>query len=131
MTTGTQSASPGSRLLNSSEVRRLAAADVFKGIFIVNGILRKTDKNGKPYWEMTVSDPSGVLNAKVWSDAGWWDRSTPELESKPDMLTEEQIHNLKGHTVGITGKVTDFRGQLQYNFNAISLLNQDRFPPTK
>ncbi len=53
MTTGTQSASPGSRLLNSSEVRRLAAADVFKGIFIVNGILRKTDKNGKPYWEMT------------------------------------------------------------------------------
>jgi 3'-5' exoribonuclease len=131
MTTGTQNASAGSRLLGSSEVRRLAAADTFKGIFIVNSVIRKTDKNGKPYWEMTVSDQAGVLNAKVWSDAGWWDRSTPEVESKPDMMKEEQIHNLKGRTVGITGKVTDFRGQLQYNFNAISLLNQDRFPPTK
>ncbi|GHV54037.1 phosphohydrolase [Synergistales bacterium] len=120
-----------SKLMNASDVKKLAAADVFKGIFIVNAVLKKIDKNGKPYWEMTVSDKSGALNAKVWSDAGWWDRSTPELESKPDMLQEAGILRMKGHTAGITGKVADYRGQLQYNFNAISLLNQDKYSPAQ
>lgn len=119
------------RLLNTSEVRRLGTAEIFKGIYVVNSLIRKTDKNGKPYWEISVSDPHGVLMAKIWSDAGWWDRSTPELESKPDMLGESSMNDLKGKTVGVTGKVTDFRGQLQYNFNAISLLDQDKFPPSQ
>lgn len=120
-----------SRLYNTVEVRRLGAAEIFKGIFVVNALVKKTDKNGKPYWEITVSDQHGVLGAKIWSDAGWWDRSTRELEAKPDMLSEEQVNALKGRAVGITGKVADFRGQLQYNFNAISLLNQDKFPPAQ
>ena len=119
------------KLVNSSEVKKLAAGDSFKGVFVVNGIIKKTDKNGKPYWDMTVSDKCGALGAKVWSDAGWWDRSTPELEMKPDMLHPDRIGDLKGKVVGITGKVSDFRGQLQYNFNAISFLNQERFPATK
>jgi 3'-5' exoribonuclease len=120
-----------SKLLNTSDVRKLAATDVFKGIYVVNNLLRKTDKNGRPYWEMTVSDQQGVLNAKIWSDAGWWDRSTPEMEAKPDMLTESGMNSLKGKAVGITGKVADFRGQLQYNFNAITLLNQEKYSPTQ
>lgn len=119
------------KVLNSSEVKKLAAGDIFKGVFVVNSVIKKTDKNGKPYWEMTVSDKCGVIAAKVWSDAGWWDRSTPDLEMKPDMLALERIPELKGQTVGTTGKVSDFRGQLQYNFNAISFLNQERFPATK
>lgn len=119
------------KLLDSAEIRKLAASDMFKGIFVVNGIVRKTDKNGKPYWEMTVSDRHGILNAKVWSDAGWWNRSTPELETKPDLMDEDRINTLKGQTVGVTGKVSDYRGQQQYNFNAISFLNQEKFPPTK
>ncbi|MDR3332041.1 MAG: HD domain-containing protein [Synergistaceae bacterium] len=121
--------SPSSRLLNTSELKRLAAADVFKGIFVVKSLIKKTDKNGRPYWEITVSDTAGDLGAKIWSDAGWWDRSNLELENKPDMLTDAQVMDLKGKTVGITGKVADFRGQLQYNFNGISLLNQSKFPP--
>lgn len=120
-----------SKLLNSSEIKGLAAGDSFKGIFVVSGVIRKTDKNGKPYWDMTVSDKRGGLSAKVWSDAGWWDRSVPELELKPDMLAMDKIAQLKGKTVGVTGKVSDFRGQLQYNFNAISFLNQERFSPAK
>jgi 3'-5' exoribonuclease len=117
--------------MNTSDVRKLVASDAFKGIYVVNNLLKKTDKNGRPYWEMTVSDQQGILNAKIWSDAGWWDRSTPELEGKPDMLSEAGIKALKGKTVGITGKVADFRGQLQYNFNAITLLNQDKYSPTQ
>ena len=119
------------RMTNVSDIKKLSASEAFKGIFVVNGLLKKTDKNGRPYWEMTVSDQHGSLNAKVWSDAGWWDRSTPDLESKPDMLTESQINSLKGKVVGITGKVADFRGQLQYNFNAITLMNQEKYPPAQ
>ncbi|MDR3354067.1 MAG: HD domain-containing protein [Synergistaceae bacterium] len=117
------------RLLNTSEVKKLAAADVFKGIFIVNSLMRKMDKNSRPYWDMTVSDAHGSLAAKVWSDASWLDRSSSDLENKPDMLSEAQISSLKGHTVGVTGRVSDYKGQLQFSFNAISLLNQSKFPP--
>lgn len=122
---------PPSRLLNTSEVRRLNAADTFKGIFVVNVIIKKTDKNGKPYWEITVSDQHGILNARVWADAGWWDRSTAELETKPDILSESAVCELKGKTVGITGRVSDYKGQTQFSFNAISLLNQEKFPATQ
>jgi 3'-5' exoribonuclease len=118
-------------MTSTSDIKKLAATEVFKGIFVVNSLLRKTDKNGRPYWEMTVSDKNGSLNAKIWSDAGWWDRSTLELESKPDILKEQMINDIKGKVVGITGKVADFRGQLQYNFNAITLLNQEKYTPTQ
>ncbi len=125
------STQPAPKLLNVAEIRRLAPTETFKSIVIVSNLIKKTDKNGKPYWEISVSDQCGNMNAKVWSDAGWWNRSAPDLESKPDLLSEEEIQALRGKTVGITGKVTDFRGQPQYNFNAISLLNQDKFPPTQ
>ncbi|MDR1472185.1 MAG: HD domain-containing protein [Synergistaceae bacterium] len=119
------------KLLKTSDVRKLGSSESFKGIYVVNSVMKRTDKNGKHYWEMTVSDEQGVISAKIWSDAGWWDRSTPELEAKPDMLGETQINELKGAAVGITGKTADFRGQVQYNFNAISKLNPDRYPPSK
>ena len=122
---------PQAKLHTSADVKRLANTDVFKSIFVVNSLTRKTDKNGKTYWEILVSDQNGTLAAKIWSDAGWWDRSTPELEVKPDLLTESAIEAIKGKTVGVTGKVSDYRGQLQYNFNAISLLNQEKFSPTQ
>jgi 3'-5' exoribonuclease len=124
-------ASNALKLLKTSDVRRLGSPDTFKGIYVVNSVTRKTDKNGKHYWEMTVSDEQGVLSAKIWSDAGWWDRSTPELEAKPDMLSEAQVNGLKGCVVGITGKTADFRGQVQYNFNAITKLNPDKYPPSR
>ena len=34
-------------LLTSQEIRKLAAGDTFKGIFVVSNLLRKSDKNGK------------------------------------------------------------------------------------
>ena len=119
------------KLLKSSEARALQAGETFKGIFVVNSIIRKTDKNGKNYWEITVSDETGQLNAKVWSDAGWLDRSTPELESRPSLLSEAQIMEIRGHVVGITGKTVDFKGHVQHNFNGISLLDQTKYPPSR
>jgi 3'-5' exoribonuclease len=119
------------KLLKASEARALQAGETFKGIYVVNSILRKTDKNGKTYWEMTVSDETGNLGAKVWSDAGWLDRSTAELEARPALLTESAIADLRGRVVGVTGKTVDFRGQVQHNFNSISLLDPAKYPPAQ
>ncbi|MDR3075913.1 MAG: HD domain-containing protein [Synergistaceae bacterium] len=127
----TQTAQIQAHTLKASEARALRAGEMFKGIYVVNSLTRKTDKNGKPYWEMMVSDETGTLSAKVWSDAGWLDRSTSETESRPSLLTEPQIAELRGRVVGLTGKTVDFRGQVQHNFNSISLLDQVKFPPSK
>lgn len=122
---------PSPRLMSSAELRRLPAGETFKGILIVNSINKKTDKNGRIYRDMTVSDEHGSISAKVWSDAGWWDRSSSEPDAKPGMLSDDQIASLKGKTVGVTGKTVDYRGQVQFNFNAISLLDQERYPPSR
>jgi 3'-5' exoribonuclease len=118
------------KMSGTSELRRLGAGETFNGVFIISGITKKKDKNGRTYWDVTVSDEHGAIPAKVWSDAGWSNRSTPELEARPDFLSESQIAALRGNVVRISGKTVDFRGQVQFNFSAISLLDQERFPPS-
>lgn len=114
-----------STLLTAQEVKKQPVGSVFKGIFVVKSISRKSDKNGKPYWEITVSDTTGQLDAKVWSDAGWQDRSS----ASPVPLSIDDIPALRGKTLGINGKVSDFKGQLQFSFTSLSLLNQEKYPP--
>ena len=116
-------------LLNSQEVRKLPAGSLFKAIFVVSALSQKSDKNGKPYYDVTVSDSSGNIEAKVWSDAQWLDKSAAEPQSADDRLPAEKILQLVGKTVGINGKVAEYRGQLQFNFNKLTLLNQEKYPP--
>jgi 3'-5' exoribonuclease len=118
------------KLLKTSDARALSAGESYKGIYIVSGTQRKTDKNGKTFWDISVSDERGTLNAKVWSDAGWVDRSNPDPESKPGFLAESEIASLRGRVVGVNGKTVDFRGQVQHNFNTITLLDEGKFPPS-
>ena len=67
-------------LKNSQDIRKMASGSSFKAIFVVSSLFQKNDKNGKPYFEMTVTDQSGTLEAKIWSDAVWFDRSDPETD---------------------------------------------------
>jgi 3'-5' exoribonuclease len=118
------------QLLNSKEVHKLLTGESFKGIFVVKTLMAKTDKNGHRYYEMSVIDPGGSIDAKVWSDASWFDRSddNSDIPEQAKKLSEDEITNIIGKTVGIDGKTADYRGQQQYNFNKITLLNQNRFP---
>ena len=43
-------------LLNSQEVRKLPAGALFKAIFVISYISQKSDKNGKPYYDVTATD---------------------------------------------------------------------------
>ncbi|MDO5115826.1 MAG: HD domain-containing protein [Synergistaceae bacterium] len=116
-------------LLNSQEVRKLPAGTLFKAIFVVSAISQRSDKNGKPYYDITVTDSLGNIEAKVWSDAQWLDKSESLPQSEDDRLPAEKIGQLAGKSVGVNGKVAEYRGLLQFNFNKITLLNQEKYPP--
>ncbi len=121
------------QLQNSQEIRKLSAGSLFKAIFVVTSFFQKNDKNGKPYYEMSVSDSYGTVDAKIWSDAVWFDRSDANTESHTPAkkLSDEKIKNVVGCTMGIDGKTAEFRGQIQFNFNKLTLLDQDKFPPAQ
>lgn len=115
-------------LLNVQELKKLPSAINFKSIFVITALFQKTDKNNNPYYEMSVSDSTGNIEAKVWSDAAWFDRSEVEIDEAAQTLANELILGLVGKTVGVDGKTAEYRKQIQFNFNKITLLNQDKFP---
>lgn len=115
-------------LLTVAEIKKLQSGETFKGIFVVASLYQKSDKNGKPYYEMSVTDSTGTIDAKIWSDAAWFDRSGCDMAAPAVKMPEENIKNLVGKTLGIDGKTAEYRSQLQFNFNKLTLLNQDRFP---
>ena len=118
----------GTQLQNVQDIKKLQSGVAFKAIFVVTSLFQKNDKNGKPYFEMSVSDSTGAIDAKIWSDAAWFDRSGAETDVPVLKLPEEEIKQLVGSTVGIDGKTAEYRGQLQFNFNKITKLNADKFP---
>ena len=116
-------------LQTSQELRKLQSGSLFKSIFVISALSKKSDKNGKPYYDITVVDSAGSLEAKVWSDAQWLDKSENGAATEDDRLDAESILRLVGKTVGVNGKATDYRGLTQFNFNKITLLNQEKYPP--
>ena len=120
----------GPQLLNVQELKKLTPNVAFKSIFVVTSLFQKNDKNGKPYYEISVSDSTGVIDAKIWSDAAWFDRSDSDMEigAPAKRLPDDDIKKLTGCTLGVDGKTAEYRGQLQFNFNKLTLLNQDKFP---
>lgn len=109
-----------------SEIKKLPVDDKFSSVGVVLDIHEKKDKNGRTYWILSIMDKTGSLEAKAWANAQWWDyRDEKKKEvSKPEEST--LIGNLKGTTIGLMGQVSQFKGKMQYNFNQIYMLDQDK-----
>ena len=120
-------------LLTSPEIKKLKSGEIFKAIFVVRNLVSRTDKNGRKYYEMTAIDSFGGIDAKIWSDAAWFDRSADncDLTMPAERLEDSKIDGIEGCTVGIDGKVAEYKGQQQFNFNKITLLNQKSFAPAE
>lgn len=116
------------QLLNSQEARKLTDGNLFKGIFVLSALSQKSDKNGKTYYDITVADSMGSMDAKVWADGQWLDKSETSAASDDDRIPAEKIPQLVGKSVGINAKVTVYRGLQQFNFTKITLLNQEKYP---
>lgn len=116
------------KLQNIAEMRKLPPGSAFKAILVVTSLFQKNDKNGKPYYEMTACDSTGAVEAKIWSDAAWFDKSSADLAAPAGPMAAVDTRELVGRTMGIDGKTAEFRGNLQFNFNKLTLLNQASFP---
>jgi 3'-5' exoribonuclease len=44
-------------------------------------------------------------------------------------VLDEAVKKLEGQSVGLQGKVVEFRDQNQYNFNAVYYVDQEKYPP--
>lgn len=119
------------KLQSIAELRKLAPGGTFKAILVVTSLFQKSDKNGKPYYEMTACDSTGAVEAKIWSDAAWFDKSGGDLAAPARPMAAVEAAELVGRTMGIDGKAAEFRGNLQFNFNKLTLLNQESFPPAQ
>ncbi len=111
------------------EIRKLPTGESFKGIGVVQKLTRRSDKNGRPFWEITLSDSTGSFEGKVWGDAAWWDLSSGGKESL-DLAAGNLGKSLRGMSIGVQGKMVEFRGAPQVNVTALYLLDQGKYPPS-
>ena len=115
------------RNLTIREVRQLPRDANFNLLGVVSRLIRKKDRNDKPFWDITVWDGTGELEGKIWSNSTWWNLQGGE-RCPVDPLGD---HGLKfeGATAGLQGKVVEFREQAQYNFSDIYYVDQTKYPP--
>ena len=98
----------------------------FQTIGIITRVSTRTDRNGNIFWDITLSDRTGELEGKAWGNSNWHNNQGGDSFSiDPDNCG----FKIEGMTAGILGHVGDFRDQLQYNFNDIYILDQNKYPP--
>lgn len=113
-------------ILNIKEVKQLNKNSDFITRGIISKLTRRKDRNDNPFWEMTISDSTGDLDGKVWSQAIWWNTQGGEkFPIDPDNCGIR----FDGSSVEVEGRIAEFREQLQFNFNAVFYLDQTDFPP--
>ncbi|MBR1672691.1 MAG: HD domain-containing protein [Fretibacterium sp.] len=113
--------------LTVREVRQLPKDSSFSVLGVVSRLIRKKDRNDKPFWDIALTDGSGELEGKIWSNSNWW--SLQGGERFPIDPLDEKGPNFEGATVGLQGKVVEFRDQAQYNFNDVYYVDQEKYPP--
>ena len=117
------------RISRIREIRRMSVEDKFYAVGVVSRFSLRKDRKGKNYWDLAIMDEDGLLEGKVWSDATWWDKRGEVQREIPDPAGSDLFRDLAGKSLGLAGKVAEFRGQPQYNFNGVYFVNQERFPP--
>ncbi|MBQ4431538.1 MAG: HD domain-containing protein [Synergistaceae bacterium] len=112
--------------LSVKDIKQLAKNSEFSAMGVVSKFIRRKDRNNSSFWEMTLSDPSGDIDGKIWQASSW--RNT---QGGDDFPIDPDNCGLKfeGASVKVSGVVAEFREQIQYNFTEISYLDQDEYPP--
>ncbi|GHV33612.1 phosphohydrolase [Synergistales bacterium] len=118
----------GKRRATTSEVKKLQKDSTFYVLGVVTRFVQRKDKNDNPFWEIAIMDNDGQIDGKVWGNSEWW-KLGGESQYKMNPVTDEILKNLEGKTVGIQGKIVEFRDQNQCNFNAVYYVDQEKYPP--
>ncbi len=117
------------KIMTTGEIRSLERDGKFTLFAVASRTSLRKDKNGKSYWDLVLMDREGTLEGKVWSNAQWWDYRGEKPLAVAEPLELELFRDLEGKTFALQGQVTEFRGQTQYNFNGVYLVNQQKYPP--
>jgi 3'-5' exoribonuclease len=115
------------QFFKSGQIKKLQVSSKFKFFGVLSRMAARKDRNNKTFWDISLMDEEGVIEGKVWANAQWWDRRDPD---NPNVqLAPELINSLQGMTVGVQGQVAEFKGQTQFNFNALYFVDQKKYPP--
>jgi 3'-5' exoribonuclease len=117
--------------LSTRQIKALGENESFCGVFLLQRLSPKVSpKNGQPYWNCSVMDGDGGIDAKIWSSADWIDLSSGAGQKKKvNPLDEGFVRSVEGTSVGVKGKVNSYRGQQQFVFEEIYLVDQEKYPP--
>jgi len=114
--------------MSTLEIKKLPKDSTFYVLGVVSRFAQRRDKNDNPFWDLALMDGEGQIEGKIWGNSEWWNISG-DLKYKIDPLAEEAVKNLEGKTIGVQGKIVEFREQNQCNFNAVYYVDQDKYPP--
>ena len=84
-------------------VAQMARGDDIEGFYVLKSAFSKVANNGKPFLNLTLSDRTGAVDAKVWDYPG------------PIGAADE------GKVVKIRGSVSEYRGALQISVHRIRM----------
>jgi 3'-5' exoribonuclease len=115
------------RTFTTSQLSRASSGERFKILGVVQQIKCRSDKNNRPFWEVSLIDSEGSMDAKVWSDGKWWDSRFGE-KSPLDPDPSGMAALLRNSPVGAIATTSDFRGKLQYQFLEVFLLDPEKYP---
>ena len=116
------------RRTGTADVKKLTRDSTFYSLGVASRVIQRKDKNNNPFWDITLMDGDGQIDGKIWGNSEWWNISG-DTKYKMDPLTDEKVQKIEGCTVGLQGKVVEFRDQNQYNFNAVYYVDQEKYPP--
>lgn len=77
--------------------------------FAVYEVSKLEDKNGKPYFNVTIGDKTGKISGKIWSDV---------LEK----IDKKVIKN--GNLIEVAAKIDEYRGNLQINIQSVAAVDE-------
>ena len=116
------------RRLTTPEIKKLPKDSTFYVLGVVSRFSQRRDKNDNPFWDIAIMDGSGQIEGKIWGNSEWWNIDG-DVKYKIDPISDEKLKDLEGRTVGVQGKVVEFREQNQFNFNAVYYVDQEKYPP--
>lgn len=109
-------------------MKKLPKDSAFYVLGVVSRFIQRRDKNDNPFWDITMMDGEGQIEGKIWGNSEWWD-IRKDVKYKLDPVADENIKKLEGQTIGLQGKIVEFRDQNQCNFNAVYYVDQEKYPP--
>lgn len=91
------------------KINEFLVGDYIEGFFLIKQANSKVTNNNKNFLDLTLSDKTGEINAKIWD-------STPEDEEK----------YVSNSLIKIRGNITEWQGKLQLKIDRIRLaLDED------